>query len=117
MTCGSGGDIISDLGVWGDDLDELIFEYSKAFMVDMESYIWYFHTEEEGNNIGAIFFKTPYQLVKHIPITPNLLLESANEGKWLIVYPEHAIPNRRYDILINYIFILLLIIVAVCKCH
>jgi len=111
-------DLQNDLGCSGDDFDELISEYSAKFKVDMSSYLWYFHSEEEGhsNSIGKILFKTPYERVKHIPITPALLLNSANHGKWLITYPEHSLPKRRYDILINQILVVTFVMFLLYKC-
>ncbi|MGB3007375.1 MAG: DUF1493 family protein [Chitinophagaceae bacterium] len=101
-------DIHTDLGVSGDDFHEMIDEFSKKFNVDIASYLWYFHTEEEGgwNSIGSSFFKPPNERVTRIPVTPGLLLESANLGKWKIEYPEHKLPKRRYDIIINGLIVL-----------
>ena len=82
----------------------------------MNSYLWYFHTDEEGNSFGSGFFKPPNERVKHIPVTAEVLLKSANEGKWTIEYPEHKIPKRRYDIIINQILILLAVIILIYKC-
>lgn len=98
-------DIENDLGCYGDDFHELIDEYSKKFHVDMTSYLWYFHTSEKGNSIGGSFFKAPYERVNRIHVTPNLLLDFANKGKWDLQYPEHSIPKRRYDLLINIILL------------
>lgn len=109
-------DIEKNLGCWGDDFDELIDEYSKKFNVDMTSYLWYFHTNEEGQSIGGIFFKAPYERVTRIPVTPAILLDYANHGKWLMTYPEHYLPRRRYDILINQILIFVLIAFLIYKC-
>ena len=95
-------DINEDLGVDGDDFFELMEAFSKNFNVDISNYLWYFHHGEEGLNIpGGIFFKPPYNRVNRIVITPKILLESANSKKWLIEYPEHNLPKKRYDILIN----------------
>jgi acyl carrier protein len=95
-------DINEDLGVDGDDFFELMEAFSKNFNVDISNYLWYFHHGEEGLNIpGGIFFKPPYNRVNRIVITPKILLESANSRKWLIEYPEHNLPKKRYDILIN----------------
>ncbi len=111
-------DLLNDLGCSGDDFDELISEYSTKFNVDMSSYLWYFHSDEEGhsNSIGRIFFKAPYERVKHIAVTPTLLLDSANQGKWLLTYPPHTLPKRRYDILVNQILIILFIVFLIYKC-
>lgn len=108
-------------GTCGDDFHELIDSYAKTYSVDMTSYLWYFHTDEEGgwNSIGGIFFDPPYKKVKRIPITPKLLTNFAEKGKWDIEYPKHNVPRRRYDILINQAlvvgFLVLLIIFAIRK--
>jgi len=107
-------DIESDLGCYGDDFHELITEYSKIFSVDMTSYLWYFHTGEEGNSFGGHFFKAPYERVKRIPVTPDMLLEFANKGKWDLQYPKHKIPKRRFDLLINLILLFGAIAFAIC---
>lgn len=111
-------DIVNDLGCSGDDFDELIDEYAKKFNVDLDKYLWFFHTDEEGhsNSIGRIFFKAPYERVKQIPVTPTLLLNSANEGKWLLVYPDHSWPKRRYDIILNQVVGLIFVVFLIYKC-
>ena len=98
-------DLLNDLGCSGDDHHELMEDYSKKFNVDMSTYLWYFHADEEGQSFGSVFFKPPYTRVKHIPVTPQILLEFANKGKWDIKYPEHALPKRRHDILINKVIV------------
>ena len=101
----TGSDIFQDIGMSGDDFDEMIEKFSKQFSVDMKDYLWYFHCDEEGQNIGGTFFKPPYLRVKRIPVTPLMLTEFANNRKWNIIYPEHKLPKRRYDILINQILL------------
>ena len=98
-------DIYGDLRVSGDDFHELIEKYQKTFDVNIDNYLWYFHSDEEGMNFpGGLFFKTPYERVNRIPITPELLLKFANSGTWGLKYPEHEIPEKRYDLLVNTIF-------------
>lgn len=111
----SESDIFADLGMTGDDFHEMIDKYSKMHSVNMDKYLWYFHTDEEGFNTGALFFKPPYKRVKRISITPQLLTEFANKGIWDIVYPDHNLPKKRYDLIINQIIIGLfaLIIIAI----
>ena len=98
-------DIFSDLGVVGDDFHEMIEKYSKIFKVDMTSYLWYFHADEEGHSIVGSFFKAPYERVKRITVTPKMQTDFANKGKWSIAYPEHTLPKRRYDIIINRVLV------------
>jgi hypothetical protein len=105
----SNSDIWGDCGVSGDDFHELLGNYQKRFEGDMNNYLWYFHGDEEGSSgIGAIFFKPPQQRVTRIPITPVMLMDFANSKKWDIKYPEHTLPKRRYDLLINTILICLM---------
>ena len=100
-------DIEKDLGCYGDDFDDFIHKYSKLFNVEMTSYLWYFHSREEGQNFGKLFFKAPNKRVTRIPVTPFMLLNFATEGKWNIEYPIHSIPQKRYDLSINkFLFIL-----------
>jgi len=98
-----GDDLMYDQGVSGDDFDELITGYAETFHVDMTSYLWYFHTDEEGNNMGGVFFKPPNERVPHIPVTPAMLLDFANKGHWDVHYPPHKMPKRRWDIIFNFI--------------
>jgi hypothetical protein len=111
-----GTDIFQELGCIGDDFHELMQDYAKQFKVDMSTYLWYFHADEEGQNFGALFFKPPYKRVVRIPVTPEILLASANAGKWLIGYPEHKLPTRRYDMIINYVFIILVVSFILYQC-
>jgi len=103
-------DLMYDHGVSGDDFYELMSEYAETFQVNMAGYLWYFHTDEEGNNIGGTFFKPPNERVLHIPVTPSMLLDFANKGHWDVHYPPHKIPKRRWDMIFN--FILLLVFIA-----
>lgn len=107
-------DIVADLGCYGDDFHELMDAYAAKFNVDMSQYLWYFHTKEEGdgNSLGGFFFKPPYERVTRIAVTPKVLLNFAETGLWHIDYPEHHLPKRRYDFLINKFILILFLIIA-----
>lgn len=96
-------DIRIDLGVDGDDFFDLVTEFSKRYNVDISSCLWYFHWSEEGswNSIGSWISKSPDKRVTYIPVTPLMLTEFANKGKWDIQYPDHQLPKRRYDLMLN----------------
>ena len=110
----SDSDVFSEVGIDGDDCDEFLQKYSKKYSVNMNDFLWYFHYQDETSltsfNIGGSLFKSPNQRVKRIPITPKMLTEFANSKKWTVDYPEHNLPKYRYDIIINWSFIILLII-------
>jgi hypothetical protein len=95
-------DLERDVGITGDDFIELIEAFAKEFNVDMSGYTWYFHHGEEGSfNPGALLFRPPHRSVPHLAVTPDLLLSAARVGRWPVVYPRHALPKRRYDILLT----------------
>jgi hypothetical protein len=47
--------------------------------------------------------------VTHIPVTPALLLEMANERHWDVQYLSHKLPKRRWDMIINQVFFVVVI--------
>jgi hypothetical protein len=104
-------DIFNECGISGDDSHELIEKYQMKYNVDMSNYLWYFHCDEEGTTfITGMFFKPPYKRVTRIPITPKMLTDFANSKIWKIDYPEHKLPKYRYDMIINYIVLLIILI-------
>jgi hypothetical protein len=95
-------DLHAELGVDGDDMSELILEYSRRFAVDIAGYRWYFHCGEEGLPLlGRLFFPPPDRRVERIPITPAMFHQYALEHRWLLEYPPHTLPKRRYDVLVD----------------
>src|SRR5688500_8436724 len=105
--------IVEDLNIWGDDLDDFLINYSKAFNVDMTSYLWYFHSADEAAfNPGSLFFKPPYKRVKRIPITIEMLDEFARLKKWNVSYLAHELPSWRVDILISWVILMAPILVV-----
>jgi hypothetical protein len=80
-----------------DDFHELIEKYAVELNVDMNAYLWCFHSDEEGQNIGGLFFKPPYRRVTRIPVTPDKLISFAISGKWSMQYPSHNLPKFRVD--------------------
>ncbi|WP_417266103.1 DUF1493 family protein [Brumimicrobium sp.] len=103
-------DIFKDMGIVGDDFHEMIEKYSEQYDVDMSGYLWYFHTDEEGNNFVGNFIKPPNDRVKRIPVTPKMLSDFIETKKWQVEYPEHVIPKRRTDLLINQVIVIALLV-------
>jgi hypothetical protein len=97
----AGEDIFADLHCTAKDFTKLIEKFGRRFNIDTSNYRWYFHTNEEDHSIGGMFFKPPFERVKRIPVTAEMLWEMANVGYWNIEYPEHEIPSSRVDYLIN----------------
>lgn len=79
----------------------------------MDSYLWYFHTRGEGWNIGSIFFKPPNKRVEQITITPSMLTKFAESGVWDVDYPNHSVPKRRYDLIINQVIVIIIVLVSI----
>jgi hypothetical protein len=93
------------IGVYGDDMDDLLAGYAKRYGVDLSRYLWYFHTGEEGFNIGGLFFPPPNAGVRTIPITLGMLREFAELGRWAVEYPSHELPRSRWDIRLNQLLV------------
>lgn len=106
-------DIVSEMSIWGDDVSELLEAFAARYDVDMSNYLWYFHTGDEGTNILSFIFKPPNQRVQRIPITPGLLIKSAESHHWQVAYPEHNIPKRRWDLLAGWIGIACIIVILI----
>jgi hypothetical protein len=100
-------------GSTGKELTEVVRSFGYRFHVNTDSYLWYFHTNEEGINFGAVFFKPPYERVNRIPVTPLLLLDFANKGYWDVYYPEHEIPSSRIDHLLNILLVFAIVFLLV----
>ena len=98
---GPDDDLLYDLGVDGAEFVDLVEKYAKKYQVNICNYLWYFHHGEEGFNIVSLFIASPDRRVPTIPVTPRMLTEFANAGKWGIDYPEHSLPKRRYDLIIG----------------
>jgi hypothetical protein len=111
----SNSDIFEIVRISGDDCYELIEKFSKKYDVDISNFLWYFHHEEEGswNSIGGYLYKSPDKLVKRIPITPKMLTKFAETKKWKINYPYHELPEKRKDILLNKIVLIITLILAI----
>ena len=101
-----------DVHLEGDDHHAFMDAFSDTFSVDMRSYLWYFHTEEEGLfSLGKLFFKPPCARVECIDITVAMLYDAASSGIWSLDYPIHTLPRYRYDLLVNAVLGLLMVAV------
>lgn len=107
-------DLHRDHGVDGDEFSELMQQFGTRFGVDLSTYRWYFHHGEEPHwgALFQLFFRAPHQRVARVPISPGTLLASANAGKWLLEYPPHSIPKRRYDAIAAWCLALILPVIA-----
>ncbi|MFN3669750.1 MAG: hypothetical protein ACK4VY_10610 [Brevundimonas sp.] len=94
-------DLFDALGIDGDEGLDFIDAFVARFDVDATSYLWYFHHGEEGWNLGALFYTPIHERFGRIPITLAALTDAVRTGRWPISYPEHCVPSRRWDILIN----------------
>lgn len=98
-------DLFEDFGVYG---DELIDEFSEKYDVNIDNFLWYFHSLEEASSLFWIIFSPPNKRVSRIAITPEMLVQYANQKCWGVEYPAHEIPKRRWDILLSQLLFLAL---------
>ncbi|WP_332655932.1 DUF1493 family protein [Brevundimonas sp.] len=97
-------DLFDVLGIEGDDAGEFMDAFVARFDVEAGNYRWYFHHGEEGWSIGALFYKPIHRRFGRMPITVAVLTEAVRTKRWPIAYPDHILPARRWDILINQFF-------------
>jgi Protein of unknown function (DUF1493) len=100
--------VLDDLGVDGDAFDELMGAFAERFGVDMAGYRWYFHHHSEAADPADLFFRP--QSYDQIAVTPTLLLESANAGRWLVEYPPHRAPRRGFHLSLLSCLLMMLIL-------
>jgi len=104
-------DLHDDLGITGDDFSSIMRKFEKEFNVDMQNYRWYFHHVERGAyGVGGLFVNSPSFRVPYIPVTPRLLLQAVTEGRWPVQYPDHDLSGKRYDITIDRVLVLALLL-------
>ena len=104
-------DLHDDLGITGDDFSAIMRKFENEFNVDMQNYRWYFHHTENGAlGISGLFINSPSYRVPHIPVTPRLLLQAVTEGSWPVQYPDHDLSGKRYDITIDRVLALALVL-------
>lgn len=94
-------DLFEQFGLYGDDASDFMDGFGARFGIDDANYRWYFHHEEEGTNFGGLFLAPPDRRVQRIQITPGLLIEAIEAGRWPLDYPIHTAPTVRWDIRIN----------------
>ena len=106
-----GLDLFERFGMDGDDCDDFIISFGRAFEVNLSGYLWYFHHGEEPHwgVVFQLFWRAPNDRVTRIPVSPQVLQSSANTGTWAIEYPPHSLPKRRYDVVACWVFMLALL--------
>ena len=104
-------DLHDDLGITGDDFTAIMRKFENEFNVDMQNYRWYFQKTEKGAlGFSGLFINSPSFRVSHIPVTPRLLLQAATEGSWPVQYPDHDLSGKRYDVTIDRVLVLALVL-------
>ena len=82
-------DVVDDASIYGDDVWELVEDFSKEFRVQVTDFRWYHHTGPEGCNPLWILFPPWWARKTHVPIRIIDLIESARSGMWTVQYPEN----------------------------
>lgn len=107
-------DLHDDLGITGDNFSVIMHKFERHFSVNMRSYRWYFHhAEENALGLSGVFKRSPSFRVSHIPVTPRVLLDAVHKGSWPINYPEHDLSGFHFDITIDRVIALALILFCV----
>ncbi|AMA09453.1 DUF1493 family protein [Picosynechococcus sp. PCC 73109] len=100
-------DLFGTFDILADDCATFMEKFAQKFKVDLDGYLWYFHHGEAGLNLGGFLIKPPYERVERIPITPEILLKAATKRRWKFSYPDHTLPKKRWDMVVNKIILFL----------
>ncbi|AFY36811.1 hypothetical protein Lepto7376_0373 [[Leptolyngbya] sp. PCC 7376] len=94
-------DLFQTFDIQADACEDFIENFAAKFKVDLDDYLWYFHHGEAGLNIGGFIIAPPYKRVERLAITPDILRQAATKRRWKVKYPEHQLPKKRWDMVIN----------------
>ncbi|OKH18113.1 DUF1493 family protein [[Limnothrix rosea] IAM M-220] len=94
-------DLFQTFDLQADACNDFMKSFGEEFKVDLDNYLWYFHHGEAGLNIGGFIFAPPYRRVERLAITPEILQKAATKKRWKLQYPDHDIPKKRWDMVIN----------------
>lgn len=89
MDLGGSDDIIGRSSIYGEDVWELVLNFSKRFDVNVNGFRWYHHTGPDGCNPLWLFYRPWWARKTYVPIRLLDLIESARRGQWSIEYPEN----------------------------
>ena len=73
--------LVEDVGLDGDDFEELIERFGEQFSVDMGGYRWYHHHGPEGCNPLWLFVRPWWWRKTSTPVSVAVLVESARQKK------------------------------------
>jgi hypothetical protein len=77
-----------DLGITGDDAQELIEDYAAYFQMDMSAFEFHRHFEGESLFAGFLTKFRSGESMQHVPVTIDFLVRAAQERRW----PEFHAP-------------------------
>lgn len=112
LICGEDQDLLRATGMEGDAANAFFDAYAEEFSVDMADFLWFFHYDADEPPF--------YRRVRPIggtgrafgliPITPRLLADAANEGRWPLEYPEHRIRVSHWPLVIMFLLLGILVL-------
>lgn len=69
-----------------------------------------------GSCYNSIGYFLMYQIGEIIKFVENHTGCVARSGKWDIQYPDHKLPKRRYDIIVNQLLVAVFLSILIYKC-
>jgi hypothetical protein len=71
-----------DLGITGDDAQELIYDYAAYFQMDMTAFKFHRHFEGESLFAGFLTKFRGGESMQHAPVTIDFLVRAAQDRRW-----------------------------------
>ena len=112
LVCDVDEDILRASGMDGDDANEFLEDFAKQFSVDMTDFLWFFHfiADEPPNYRRVKPIGQDGRAIKFIPITPKLLAEAANEGRWMLEYPVHQVQTSYLPTILMFVVLAIFVL-------
>lgn len=112
LHCGLHGDLLAAMGAEGDDASEFLEAFADSYSVDMADFLWFFHynADEPPSFQRARPVDRDGRSLARIPITPSLLADAANQGRWPLEYPVHRMQVSRWPMRLMSIFLATLVL-------
>ncbi len=107
LVCGDDQDLLRATGMDGDDATEFFDAFAREYSVDMSEFVSIFHYDVDEppyyRRVRAV--GRDGRAFGLIPVTPKLMADAANEGRWPLEYPIHRVRISHWPIAMMFVFL------------
>ena len=112
VRCDDDGDLLAGMGIEGEEASAFFASYAEHFSVESEKMLWFFHYKTNGSPFWRRIRPVDRdgRTFALIPVSPRLLADAANLGRWPLEYPTHKVHVSRWPIVLMFIFLATLVL-------